>query len=803
MNRTARTTRNVPLAAAIVSALAATPAVADTAGPHELAEIVVTATRRATSVLDVPYNISAVSGAAIEEAHVLDTAELMRSIPGVSVVDRGDRNSSVVSGIRIRGLNVDSSALGDYAVSAAATVSTYVNDTPLFANFLLTDIDRVEVLRGPQGTLYGSGAIGGTVRYMLREPELGKFDGTISASASKVSGAGSVGASGTLTLNVPVGETMALRLTATHNQFPGVTDYVNLYQLDSAGIPTAPNGVLDEAASYRVQKDADFAHQSYGRAALKWKPRDGVDLTLSITGQSDRYGGRRATSLGTDGNGVPYADNQVGAVQLEPASRNVYLAALEANIDLGFATLTSSTSQYNHHGDITSENTGFYAQNGWLANFYYNYPRPMASAVRTYGDRAFIEELRLVSTAGTTLDWVVGAYYQNQSLSSTQDSYLRGFKQWWDAALPAYASAVISDQDYLYRQDEHFRDAALYGELTYHVTPNLQVTGGVRYFDDRSVVNVHQETGLYASFFDLSDSTGVFSESKAIFKGNMSWRFAPNNQLYATISQGYRRGGSNGTPTTGNFAESPDWTTYRADTDVDYEFGMKGGAAGGLTYNADVFFIDWKNPQINSATSNWGFFAVQNGTKAQSKGIELQLNGVLGTAFHYGLGYTYTDAHLTADAIAADGSYTINSRGAQLPGVPKNAFNLSGSYVAHVAGGTLTFRADGYSQSETQDTLYSAAIFHNHAPAPNDYTGQPKYYYPMKGFWLWNASTTYATGTWDATLWIKNIANERGVTGVYTPAYMGTAPNQNYFGNGSKALITLPRTIGLTITYRF
>src|ERR1700730_5475113 len=111
------------------------PAIAD-GSSSELTEIVVTARRREENILDVPYNISAVSGATIERDHVLDAAELMRSIPGVSVVDRGDRNSSVISGIRIRGLNVDSSALGDYAVSAAATVSTYVNDTPIFANFL-------------------------------------------------------------------------------------------------------------------------------------------------------------------------------------------------------------------------------------------------------------------------------------------------------------------------------------------------------------------------------------------------------------------------------------------------------------------------------------------------------------------------------------------------------------------------------------------------------------------------------------------------------------------------------------------
>jgi len=265
------------LGTSLVAAKAISPVQADTApaaAPSaELGEVVVTARRRSENILDVPYNISAVSGATIEQDHVLDAAELMRSVPGVSVVDRGDRNSSVISGIRIRGLNVDSSALGDYAESAAATVSTYVNDTPIFANFLLTDIERVEVLKGPQGTLYGSGAIGGTVRYILKSPELNKLDGELSATVSHVDGSSSAGVSATGILNVPLGDTMALRIAATHNTYPGVTDYVNVYKLDAKGVPVAPNGVLSPDASYRSVPDADYSHQEYGRAAMLWAPR--------------------------------------------------------------------------------------------------------------------------------------------------------------------------------------------------------------------------------------------------------------------------------------------------------------------------------------------------------------------------------------------------------------------------------------------------------------------------------------------------------------------------------------------------
>ena len=797
-----------PLATAVIGILGLAPAGARAASPaadsadQTLSEIIVTATQRPENILDVPYNITAVSGAAIRNYHVLDAAELMREVPGVTVVDRGDRNSNVIDGIRIRGLNVDSSALGDYAVSAAATVSTYVNDTPIFANFLLSDLERVEVLKGPQGTLYGSGAIGGTVRYITNPPELGKFDGSVSGSVSKVQSSTSEGFSGTAILNFPLGDTMALRLTMTHNAYPGETNYVNIYQLNAQGIPVAPKGILNPAAAYTSRQNADFAHQNYGRAALLWQPNDKAKITLTVTGEQDSYGGRRGTTLGTNGAGVPYTANQIGSVQLEPASRDVYLASLETSIDLGFATLTSSTSQYNHHGEITSENTGFYAQNDWWALYYYNYPRPMETALRGYGDKAFIQELRLVSASGGPFDYVAGAYYQNQSMHSSQDSLMQGFKQWWDAAFPAFASAVISDQDYLYRQSEHYREAAIYGELTWHAAKTLDFTGGARLFSDKDSVFVHQNTGLYAAIFDTSNSGGTQGVNRGIFKGNVSWHFMPENQWYATIAQGYRRGGSNGIPTTGHFAESPAWLSYAPDTDVDYETGIK-GLWHGLSYNADVFYVDWRNPQVNTATTNWGFFAVQNVRKATTKGIELQAAGYVIPEWHYSLGYTYTEARLGADAVSADGTFVINTNGAQLPGAPLQQFNVASDYRIPFATSALDFHLDGYYQSSTQDTLFSSRVSLNTVPPPNPSSGEPKFYYPMPGFWIFNASMSYSTKSWQSILWVKNIGNDAGVTGVYTPAYMGTSPQQNYYGNGSKALTALPRTVGLTITYKF
>lgn len=794
--KTNRIFSKTPLAVAVGSILSGTAplamAQAESGSERGIEEIVVTATRREQSLQDIPYNISAKSGADIAAAQIIDNADLMREIPGVSVVDRGYRNSGVINGIMIRGINVDGSALGDYALSTVPTVSTYVNDTPIYANFVLKDISRVEVLRGPQATLYGSGSLGGTVRYITNAPNPEAFEGEISATISQTDGSDGNNYNVDALINVPINDKSAFRLSAGTIQNDGIVDYVNVYQLDANGVPVAPNGVLDDESVVVSVEDADDVDITYGRAAFYFAPSDRFDLTLAYQLQSDKIGGRRQETNGNNGFGDPYAEYQNGSIQLEPSSRDVSLASLEMDIDLGFATLTSSTSAYDHEGDSISENTGFYAQLGWLGAYYYNYPRPMAQAVRTYKDAAFVQELRLVSSGDNTLDYVVGAFYRDQDLDSTQQSFLRGFKAWADTAFGAPPSFVISDMDFDYARDEKFEDLGVFGELTFNVSDSFRLTGGLRWFDNTFTNNTYMGVGLWTTFNETDTASFEVKEDDILFKLNASWDVSDNGMLYGTISEGYRRGGSNAVPTTGFFAEDPGWLQYDSDSATNYEIGFK-GTTERMRYTIAAFFVDWENVQVNTATSNWAFFAAANGDGAETYGVELEIDGYLTDALHYSFGYAFVNAELTDDVLAPTAAATVLAlAGAALPGTPENTVNASIDYTAEMGNGmSWVNRLSGYYQSSTRNAV-------------NADTNTPgRFNVELGSFGLLNYVTTLSKNNWEASLYVRNLTNERGVTGMFTESYMGTDPSQNYYGNGSKEFLTLPRTVGLNVRFRY
>lgn len=778
---------------AIVSAVAMTIAVssvqiayAQEVKKDEIATVTVTAQGRKENILKIPYNISAISGQSLEDKNITDQSEMLRFIAGASVVDRGARNSGVISGVTIRGLNVNGSALGDFQTSAVPSVSTYVNNTPIFANFLIKDLERVEILRGPQGTLYGSGSLGGTVRYLTRRPELKSFSGKVEGSVSKTDGSDGLNKTVDAVLNMPLGDNVALRIAAGKVDNAGIIDYKNVYVLDGKGAPVAPNGLLSQAASYRNVKDADTVKIDYARVSALMKPTNNFQALLTYQIQSDDIGGRRQPTRGNDGHGVAYGQYENGSIQLEPSDREVKLASLEMDLDLGFATLSSGTSHYDQSGKSLSENTGFYAKNSWLADYYYNYPRPMAQADRSYGDKAFVQELKLASKKGGTLDYIVGAYYQNQDLTAAQYSYLRGLKAWADVAKPK--AGVANDNDFVFQRSQNFTEKALFGELTWNLSPVLRLTGGMRSFKTDFNNDSTLGSGVVAPYNATTHTLFAQNDSGNLFKANVSWDLTPTQMLYMTVSEGYRRAGANAVPLTGNFAENKAWQTFKPDTNVNTELGIK-GTQGDFRYNLSVFNIAWKDIQIDTTTPNWGFYVAQNGGKASSRGLEMEISGKLSDAWRYGMSYAYIDAKLDENVLRADKPTVITAtKGTRLPGTAKNTFSVSLENTQMFENGLYwTNRINAYYQGDTENAISSSAKVKN----------------TWKAFSQWGFSSTLLSDNWSATFYVKNLTNNDGVTGGFLESAMGTSPSQNYYGNGSKVLISQPRTIGVSANYNF
>ena len=785
------------------AAWAAAPAgPAPAAQPVAVGEIVVTARRRSETVLHVPYNISAVGGASIDSRNLTTPNELLRTVPGVSVVDRGPRNAGQLDGARIRGVNVDSAALGDYAVSSVSPLSTYINDTPVFANFLLKDLDRVEVLRGPQATLYGSGSLGGTVRYIENEPNTDRFGGKITSTQSFTANAHSLGWNGDLTLNVPINSAIAFRGTVSRLYDPGFIDYPNLYRTGADGLqPTLGGASTPSPSDFHRADGVNDQRTWYARGALLVKPTSQLKLVFNYNYQDDHVGGRQAISEGTNGFGDAYGRYENGAVIKEPSSRTVNVESLEATYDLGFATLTSSTSYYDHRGESITDNTGFYGHllpgvpSGFLYYFTYYAPNrlPLTTFVNTYSERAWIEEARLASNPrpDSPVDYVVGVYVEDQHRGAGSRNYLPGFAETYLQEPGADPSFVSGDQSFYYQRADHYRNAAAFGELTWHATPRLDVTGGLRYFGDSSDVNATIGGGVLTRNNIFATSVSHVSETKPLGKGNIAYRLDDNNLVYATVSQGYRRGGSNAIPITGPQREDASYLNYGSDSTVNYELGVK-GRTHGLTYSLAAFYIDWSNVQVNIQTPTFGYYAVVNGRSATSKGLEAELNGKLWQTLSWSLGYAYTDANLTANIVTAPSQFTgvpfvAGRDGAPLPGVPVNTLNGSLTYAKRLSESMmLTSRVSGYYQSSSRNGV---------TPGVQNVT--------LGGFSMWTISTSLDWKAYEATVFIKNLFNAKAVTGQYTQAFAGSDTFANFYGNDSRDLIATPMTVGLTLSYKF
>jgi len=830
--------KSLAVAVAASSLLLGQVSVAVAQGAMTLEEVLVTANSRVQNVTDIPYNISAIQGDEIAARQIFTETELLRSVPGVYAVDKGQRNAGIMNMITIRGLQTNTLSNGDMAYNSAPTVSTYINNTPMFANFLLKDINRVEVLRGPQGTLYGSGSLGGTVRYLMNRPSTDGFETSIDARYSQTEGSDGDNLGLDLMFNVPIGDTFAFRVSASRVDNDGYTDYDRLYVLNPDGSPTADpcfdgdcssTSVDDRSmggAIYRSEEDADTVEVDYARLALLWEPTENLSFNLNYQTQSDEIGARSGSTPVAADDGTSFGDLVSGRPQLEPSERDVEMLALDIEWDLGFATLTSNTSTYDTDGEGISDNTGFYSKVSW-GGAYMVQPRPLNVATRGYSDEGTIQEFRLVSNGNNFVDWTVGVFYADQDYEAYQDSTLPGWLDWADDTMNdsnpdndfidgvidqqwiddrigwygAYSQSalgknqhafwqVLDTNDFHMVQNNEFEELTFYGEMTFNFTDAWRLTVGARAFDNELTAQVFQEVRTYPA--GDANHKETHKEDDIIGKLNLSWDMNDQQMLYGTISQGYRRGGANGYPTIGFYGDPGSMFTYDSDEVINYEIGIK-GESDRFRYTVAGFFVEWEDPQINTVAPSSGIYIVQNGQEAETYGIEAELEGHLTEKLYFNVGYSYVKAELTddffydlpqdhwANPIALDGN--------TMPGTPEHMFNLSMDYNTSIGSYGMVYRLSGYYQSETQNSINNDSEL---------------YGIEHDGFSIWDLSATLSGDNWNATLFGKNVTDEEGTTAAFKNNHMGSNADRNFAGNNSSHdYVARPRTIGLALGYRF
>lgn len=790
---------------ASLALLGAVPALVQAQEDLPLEEITVTASYRSQDPVDIPYNISVVDGEFLQRNQIFSMENLMDQVPNLNMNATSNANITARKPV-IRGLNASiSNQPGAVISQEQSPVAIFVNNSYYGGFFPVKDVQRVEVLRGPQGTLYGAGSLGGTVRIVTNLPDYEKFSGSVEGIAAVVDHSDDLDSSVGAVLNIPLADTLALRMSARSERWAGFIDQRGTYVRENgpgtAPVLANPGDVANSPGIKQTIEDVNAEEVDSFRIALGWRPNDRLEVVGAIE-YADFQG-----NLGPNGNpeyqgGVdPFDGDTIGALGDyevyqrgdSPYERDSTLGTLDATFDMGFATLTSATSVFDSEGDTWLDGTWTLSALGpGLLAYYAGSPfNPRFVTDYNFLDEVegFTQEFRLVSKPGDKLSYIVGAYYQDEEMLSIWDIFVPGTAAQNAASPGGYDIPFVpNEQSLAIDNNLEIEELSFYGELTWHVTEDLDITAGARHYRQDVKRTISNDLPL----FGLS-GTGEndFDSSDTFYKLNASFSLSEDSQIYGTFSQGFRRAGVNSWPLEGLLAEPTDLIEYDSDTADNFEIGIK-GVAGSFRYQANLFYVDWDAPQIGTTTPHIGWPAVLNGEAAESKGIELEVSGRLTDSLSLSVGYAFADATLTEDFCIATNFFGAGldpcaiqgTKGDRLPGAPENSGNLSLLY-----------------EKQQGERLWSANLTANYRgsmqfslPVPSN----PRTLQSLDAYWVVNAVVSVDQGPWQLSLRGLNLFDERGVISLgRRDAGEFTA------GLDRNDTIIRPRSIGLGLRYQW
>ncbi|MCP3732532.1 TonB-dependent receptor [Sphingomonas sp. MG17] len=663
-------------------------------------EIVVTAQKRTERLQDVPLAISAFTEATIEQQGIKSIEDYASRAAGVSLSRDSTQASFSVRGIR--------STTG--ADTTSATAGIYVDDYPIYDTWFrftspdlrIFDVGRIEILRGPQGTLYGATSLSGSIRIITNKPDLGAVSGKFEGTLSTTDGAGQPNYAANAMVNVPlIADKIGMRA-------------VGYYRSDS--------GYIDNPV--RGETDVDDRRSYGGRFYLSAQPTETLSLLASVTYQHDAQDDQTATYY------FPTATRTIDQWNARSATRtrsDLFIASLAADQELGGGNLNFTATYGSNKSKNRFDASPYSAALGF----------PLATPLIQPSDsNTKILEARYTSASGGAFRYIIGLYY---------NSRFRDFRQ--EANQPAIAPVYGTDRIYKVYANQRATELAAYGEGTLSFAERWEATLGLRVFrnDYHFTSSV---SGLLNSFATpLRDFTTDVTNGQTDYtpRASLSYRPVPNVNIYATASKGYRFGLTN--YNSGANGGTP--LTYKSDTLWNYEFGVKATMWDNrVTLNTAAYYVDWSDIQLTFRNAN-GQGYITNAGDARSYGIESELSFRPNASFELNAAVTINHSALTKNNPGIL-RRAASARGAAVYGVFKGD-RLPGSQELSLAGGIQYNLGNAFIRV---DDTYVGPSYIDFMKAGSLKIGD---------YNLVNLRLGYRGDNFDVTLFAENLFNDRGI----------------------------------------
>jgi len=732
-------------------------------------EIVVTAQRRAESLSDVPLSVSAYDRAALDAIGARDVMDVTRTMPGI-IVRSGFEGITTVA---IRGI---ASSVG------SATTGIYIDDTPIqvralgaggvasSAYPLIFDLERVEVLRGPQGTLFGSGSEGGTLRFITPAPSLDKTSAYARSEAGYTRHGDPIYELG-VAFGAPIVENTAGFRVSLYGKEEG--GWVDRQPYPGTAI---------------TSRNTNAVASMVANVALAIKPQDSLTITPAVYFQREHSQdvAQYWPQLSNPANSRFIS----GQLFSQPTVDQLVLPSLKVQWDLPAATLYSNTSYLKRTRDVTGDYS--FIDTEVLSGDYTNPRVPSPTAFQNPQD-AFTQEIRLQSRdSPSALSWLIGAFYQQSKQRASQLVYSPNLG---DVTLALFGLSVsdtfgvpLYQGNLAYSGIDTSKDsqAALFGNATWHISPALSLEAGLRVARARfSFTNV--QNGPFNG--GMTSGSGSASETPISPKLGLNYKPNPDLLVYSSVAKGFRPGGAN-TPVSAStcaadlsalgLSTAP--ATFNSDSTWSYEVGAKEKTPGNrFLVNASLFYVNWKNIQSSVPLLHCGFQYIGNLGNAVSKGFDLETSAAVADGFILRAALGYTKAQYSKSLYVAPGVPLVTA-GDKLDSPPWHV-SLAADYSLELAAdrgkGYLHVQYDydsAYDLQSSADVTYDARANH---------IAQTR---------LMSARLGFRPGRWDASLFADNLLDSHDRTSIFHDVPTSTLVRYTSFR---------PRTIGVTVSYRY